>query len=149
MNLFQAEHCAFEVPDDWEEVAPYGMIEPAQEGFRHTAVVNEEPLLSSIVDSREYAVSQRKLLAAYMSNLEVLKEGTLALPEHKDAYEMVFRYTAADGQRVVQRQVYFVHANRVFTLTLTALEETVTQWEKTFDNIVAGFRIVNEEQNGV
>ncbi len=122
------------VPEGWEPIAQHGARRAGTDAFPSNASFVEEPLPAD-KQLAEYLEDQLAILRHFLPEVQVAGPRPTSFADADEARELMLRYTAADGRRVIQAQFYVRAAGMVGVLTLTTIEEEVAKVKAAFDLI--------------
>ncbi len=122
------------VPEGWEPIAQHGARRAATDVFPSNASFVEEPLPAD-KQLAEYLEDQLAILRHFLPDVQVAGPRATSFADADEARELMLRYTAADGRRIIQAQFYVRAGGIVGVLTLTTIEEEVAKVKAAFDLI--------------
>lgn len=126
------------VPDDWADFSVVTLVAKPGGKFRANAVVTSDELPQG--DAGAYAKQQIKALKGDAPGLKVHvdESGTVA---GRPGHVLEYTFRSPEGATLRQRQLYAAKDRRVFTLSLTHLDEEFEDARPLFEQIAKSFRI--------
>jgi hypothetical protein len=132
------KNVGLEVPANWSDFSVVTMVGPEGGAFRANAVVTSEDVGGT--DVIAYAKAQVKALKADAAAFKLVTEGATTVAGHA-GYSVEFSFKAPEGQKLRQVQRYAALGGRVYTLSLTHLDDEFEKARPMLDQIAASFRL--------
>lgn len=144
MPAFKGTDFEIELPDGVSDESTYAFAFPARSNFRPSVVVKTERL-SEPLELAVYVKNQLREIKNLLSNVTLVSVEPVA-QEGLTAYGSVYDW-GDPGQRVRQKQRYFLLQNplRIVTLTATGAQESFAYVEELFDAVFLSFRPLGKQ----
>lgn len=132
------KNVGLEVPSGWSDFSVVTLVGPEGGAFRPNAVVTSEDVGGT--DVIAYAKAQVKALKTDAPQFKVITEEATTVAG-KAGYSVEFSFKSPEGQRLRQVQRYAALGGRVYTLSLTHLEDEFEKARPMLDRIASSFRL--------
>ena len=110
-------------PPEWQDRSYYRFEGPVEDGIQHTIIV----LIENDVDVPgldQYAELNIKAVENELQGYQELKRGPVSLDSRVPAYELVYKWSPAEGRQVYQRVIYILTNKTGYVLTATFSKKT-------------------------
>ena len=139
MKMPFLQNVALEVPEGWADFSVVTLVAPPQGAFRPNVVVTSEDLVDGVAVAN-HAKAQLKALKADAAAFKLITEGPATVGGHA-GYMAEFSFKTPETQGLRQIQYYAALGARVYTLSLTHLDEDFEKQRPTFAEIASRFRL--------
>jgi hypothetical protein len=126
------------LPDGWEDQTVYTFRGPDDSGIQHNLVLIIDPDPGKL-NLQEYAKMRLDSIKDTLPGFELMSEQEKQLKSGRQAYEIVYKWSPAEGKMLIQKQVYLIIGGRAYNFTASFSKKTIRTIGSQVDEIIGSF----------
>jgi hypothetical protein len=132
-------------PDEnWTETTVHTFQGPNENGVQHSLVLSIEPSVKKTISLVEFVHAQLVKIKQAMRGFELVHEGEKKMPDGKQAYEIVYKFSPTEQITYFQKQIFIRLGEKVFIFTSTYSKRTMATIGPRVDAIIASLLVQQE-----